>query len=345
MYSLMYLYKKLIENVCEWSYYFNAPHLTVDTLLSSDRSFNFIKEYFKCGGKAEVFNVHHIMKHEEIKERSPHIISTYLLGILIAKCFGIDLHTCDCNRINFKYIWFLACLYHDIGYVYENMYDCRYLRMIQTDGLDAIQEICNIKYLHETEFITYKKEYINTYLRNRSMCANGKMGKIDHGITGGLLLYDRLRNNFEQAWKKAYCCDHNISRESFEYNGLRFSNTHYKYYAQAADAIIAHNIWIDSLNEYLLKDGKTILGKYRIGHNNQVAFILSLADTLEPIKRMGFNSLDRIFFEEKNNGFTFSMASDIYKCIYDNITNLQTWVDVNILEERNQGRFSIMVKE
>ena len=38
----------------------------------------------------------------------------------------------------------MACLYHDIGYVYENDYNCMNIRMVQKEGLKALKEICNI---------------------------------------------------------------------------------------------------------------------------------------------------------------------------------------------------------
>lgn len=345
MNTLKYYYNNIIKNKDEWSYYMYPPCLSVDTLRSNNESLKFIEEYFKRGGKERVFDNIDIRRNKkEIEERATHIISTYILGIIIAKCFNRDLKTRDCNNINFKYLWFLACLYHDIGYVYENMKNCKYLKAIQTDGLDAMQYVCEIKYLHDREFITYKKEYINTYLTNRAICSNGEMGKIDHGIAGGLLLYDRLMKNFDQAWVIAYNCDCSISRESFEYNGLHFSNTHYKYYAEAADAIIAHNIWMNTLKEYLQKEGKSYFEVNRIEKNNKILFILSLADTLEPIKRKGIMALDEICFEEIKNGFTLSMPVDVYSTIYGNISDLKTWVDVEIIEERNQGRFSIKLK-
>lgn len=346
MSSLRECYNDLTKDTNRWSYYNNAPSLTVDIMKSNNMSFTFIKDYFKCGGKEEVFQPLQIKSNEtELEERAPHIISTYLLGILIADSLGIDLQTRDSKNINFKYLWFLACLYHDIGYVYENIHNCKYLRMIQADGLDAIREVCDIKYLHEREFITYKREHVNTYLTNRAACTHGKVGKIDHGIAGGLMLYDQLRKNYERVWKKVSRYNANVSRKYFEYKGLYFSNSHYEYYAEAADAIIAHNIWLSTLNKYLKNEKKTKLREQIINKSNPTAFILSLADSLEPIKRGKFEILDRISFEQIRNGFAFSMPIFIYENIYGKISDLKTWVVIDIIEEKGQGRFSIVTKE
>lgn len=335
MTTLKQMYEELIKSTNRWSYYSTYPYLDYQTLLSETASYEFIKNYFQCGGKEKVFqNDPLIIRHESfLKGRSPHILSTFLLGILIAESLNYDTNTRDSNSISFKYLWFLACLYHDIGYVYENSHNCTYLRMLQTDGLDAVQEICNIKYLHEHEFKTYKKEYINIYLSNRAMCSSGMAGIIDHGIVGGLLLYDRLRKIFEQAWKKAYKNDNNISRENFNYNGLFFSNAHYEYYAKAADAIIAHNVWVDTLNKYLAKERKQHLKENKIDQNNEIAFILALADTLEPIKRYGIYILDMIYFEKSYGGFILSMPYRESADDYEYISNLSNWVNIYVVPE------------
>src|SRR5699024_1552141 len=140
-------------------------------------------------------------------------ISTYLLGIRLAELFKILPYGNKANEVNdpyskdgfnFKYYWFLACLYHDVGYVYENstyldesikgkqkrinkLQDN--LSALQTDGLEAIQEICDIRYLHNRVFKTYDRSEIDLYLKGRATCCNC----IDHGIAGGLMLYDKLR--------------------------------------------------------------------------------------------------------------------------------------------------------
>lgn len=229
----------------KWCYYSsNHPNLSIKTLKNEDESYEFIKEYFKCGGKEQVFCFEIIQDHEEkIKERAQHIISTFLLGFIVANSFGINV-----DERKFKYLWFLTCLYHDIGYVYEEESKCEHLCALQTGGLDAAKKICGIKYTSNDEFSTYCKEYVNIYLSHRARCTYGKKGKIDHGIVGGLMLYDRLRKNYESAKQKP---DLVGTESGFYYNGLFFSEEHFKYYAEAADAIIAHNIWKSTLDNYL----------------------------------------------------------------------------------------------
>lgn len=344
--TLKELYKDLINDPDRWLYYHsNQPRLKYEMLFDETASYDFIIKYFRCGGKEKVFEDDpYIIKNEFVlKERSPHIVSTFLLGILIAKNLKIDINTNNNDNINFKYLWFLACLYHDIGYVYENDNNCMNLRMVQKKGLNALKDICNIKCLRNNElFKTYKKENIDLYLSNRAICSSGNIGKIDHGIVGGLLLYDRLKKNFYEARKKANKNDPNFSKDKFEYNELNYSKTHFEYYAEAADAIIAHNIWINTLNEYLTKNNKVPLEGNKIDKNNKIAFILALADTLEPIKKYGIFALNMISFKETKEGFDLIMPDEMKENDYKYICNLSDWMNVDV--DRCGNRFSILYK-
>lgn len=346
--TLKELYKDLIEDLDSWLYYHsNQPRLKYEMLFDKTASYDFIKNYFKCGGKGKVFEDDpYIIKYEYVlKERSPHIVSTFLLGIQIAKSLKFDINMKNNDNINFIYLWFMACLYHDIGYVYENDYNCMNLRMVQKEGLKALKEICDIKYMCNNEFKTYKKGYIDLYFSNRAICSSGNIGKIDHGIVGGLLLYDRLRKNFYEARKKANKNDPNFSKDKFEYNELNYSKTHFEYYAEAADAIIAHNIWINTLNEYLTKNNKVPLEGNKIDKNNKIAFILALADTLEPIKKYGIFALNMISFEKTKDGkdgFDLIMPDEMKENDYRYICNLSDWINVNV--NRCGNRFSILYK-
>ena len=156
------------------------------------------------------------------------------------------------------------------------------------------------------------------------------------------MLYDRLRKNFDEAWNKAKRNDPKVLRTDFTYKELHFSNEHYKYYAEAADAIIAHNIWINTLNEYLIKNDKEPLKEIKIDKNNKIAFILALADTLEPIKKPEINDLDMISFEETKDGFDLIMPDEMKENNYKYICNLSDWINVNV--DRCGNRFKIQYK-
>lgn len=331
MKTLRNYYEEMIKDG-KWCYYSsNHPNLSIKTLKNEDESYEFIKEYFKCGGKEQVFCFEIIQDHEEkIKERAQHIISTFLLGFIVANSFGINV-----DERKFKYLWFLTCLYHDIGYVYEEESKCEHLCALQTGGLDAAKKICGIKYTSNDEFSTYCKEYVNIYLSHRARCTYGKKGKIDHGIVGGLMLYDRLRKNYESAKQKP---DLVGTESGFYYNGLFFSEEHFKYYAEAADAIIAHNIWKSTLDNYLEIEQYMKLNATNIPNitiDKKMAFVLAIADTLEPLKRTNnMDVLDEIEFESKKikNGFNIFIPQK-YETIFEGVRGLSSWVNVDVGDE------------
>ena len=337
MITLQEMYKDLISNTERWSYYQNPPNLCYDALSNEDDSFNFIKDYFSLGRKKALFDDKNIEGNLEIiKGRAQHIVSTYLLGIIIAESFGFDLNKRDDNNVNLKYLWFLACLYHDIGYVYEETHYCENLREIREKGLLALRGICGITYCKSDEFRTYEKRVVNLYFKNRAKCTDKEIGKMDHGIVGGLMLYDRLIKNYNQAQKKEFGENQKDAKESFEYNGLFFSKEHFIYYAEAADAIISHNIWTDTLKGYLKAEKKESLMPSKINEKNKIAYILAIADTIEPIKRKESLILENISFEKIENGFVLLMPYLDDNNKYEYLRDLPNWVDISVNDNNNK---------
>lgn len=334
------------NNNCDWSYY-HGIHIPANALVCGDKALKFIKSYFELAGKETVFSFPQIPQYEKVlEERAPHIVSTFLLGKRIAECVGINIAERNENGMSFQYYWFLSCLYHDLGYVYENQSSCEHLRMISIDGLEAIQEVCGITYLHNREFKTYSREDVDLYLRKRAICKDGKRGVIDHGIVGGLMLYDGLRKRFEESWKKRTDREHS-NRYSFDIKvssrTLHCSNSHFQDYAKAADAIIMHNIWVSTLFQYMNEEGitrKISNDPIRCDMGNQLCFILCLADTIEPIKRKP-EYVDRVSFSFCNKQITIETDEDVMEDVYRNIKKCESWLSVNIQKERNRVSISI----
>ena len=135
-------YKKLMADTERWCYYdADVPKLSFKMLNCKDKSYEFIKKYFKRGGKNAMLDFKQLDKYtKKIKSRAPYIISEFLLGILIEEAFNIDLNRRKDN-ICFKHLLFLACLYHNIGYAYKEEQKCEDLRTLW-----LIQEIGDIEY-------------------------------------------------------------------------------------------------------------------------------------------------------------------------------------------------------
>jgi len=235
-------YHEISQNTPRWSYY-SAPNIYIaDKWKDAESAFDFIKKYFELGGKGNVLNDTRLnIKITAVKDRSPHIISVYLLGIKIAESLGINTAERTDGYTSFLYLWFLSCLYHDVGYAYETTPICEELVISRTYGIDGLKLICDLKHVNNRAFKTYKRELVNYYLKCRSDYRKSKP-VIDHGIIGGLLLYDRLIEQFHKSYRLRPNSDEK-QNDFHNDKGLHLSTRDFKKYGEAADAIIAHNIW------------------------------------------------------------------------------------------------------
>lgn len=349
MQTLKSLFNEISLDKDRWSYYKKTDFNIGNKWNSKDEALAFIESYFNYGGKSRCFEDPQLERNRAfVKERAPHIISTFLIGIKLFECFQIKTEPRDGNGMNLKYYWFLTCLYHDIGYAFEADSTCEQLRMLQSDGLAAIRKIADIQYLHKREFRRFSMEEIDLYLKGRAYCDTGCRGCVDHGIIGGLLLYDRLRKQFKISWKKR--TRKSDSRDSFYIKDechkrtLHLSNKHYKAYAVAADAIMGHNIWLDSFNGYAAQYDeqhtlKKLAGdKAKIPFENELSFILAIADTLEPLKRN--LALDIVSIEALSPGVKIKVKlSDPDNPntlqFQKSIRQLQDWVAVTVKESES----------
>ena len=275
------------------------------------------------------------------QERAVHIVSTFLLGLKIAMdCLDIDINIRDSDNMSFQYEWFMTCLYHDIGYVYEKRSSENDVRKIASDGINGISDICgnNIS-IDEQIFKTYPECIVDLYFRKRAECQ--KKGCIDHGIIGGILLYNGLSNMFNIAWEHRLN-KNQITKDSFDAcisgRKLHYSTKHFEEYAKAADAIIMHNIWKKTLQEYIAKEFKW--RKVRINpkvscKNNPLCFILCLADTIEPLKR-ALNTEDTIYFSFTPKLLKIHSDKEKIRKIYEEIKDCEDWLDVNVCKKEEE---------
>ncbi|MEG2222393.1 MAG: hypothetical protein RRY95_06690, partial [Oscillospiraceae bacterium] len=120
---------------------------------------------------------------------------------------------------------------------------------------------------------------------------------------------------------------------------LYLSNEHYESYAMAADAIMGHNIWLESFKEYADQCDeqhtlKKLTGvKAKIPFKNKLSFILAIADTLEPLKRN--LPLDAVRIEALSPGVKIAVkvsdpGNQNTLQLQESIWNLQDWVAVTV---------------
>mgnify|MGYP000956720083 FL=1 len=270
------------------------------------------------------------------------------------------------NRIsgNELFIWFLMCLYHDMGYKLENKTDLvkEYYTLDKFLQKNEIKEEYNI-------FKVYKKKTLcENYYRYRAedryrTTEHGVIkehGVIDHGIAGGIILYNELVKNYYMV--KEYS---GSNEDSFEYSNRKFSKDNFKDYAKAAIGIIRHNMWYAS-------DSDTCRTYYRFGLNDLISesnnkicytddrllFLLCLADTIEPLKRfrnLGTNEeineiLRQICMDieninnQKNSKITITIqVSDELENkdkLIENCRSLDSWMNVETTQEDNKVKIT-----
>lgn len=131
-------------------------------------------------------------------------------------------------------------------------------------------------------------------IRYFNYCIN-VWGKIDHGITGGFLFYDRMVKNYVSAYFSALKESPALqigaaSFRNFTYMGKHFCIEQLPAFLHIAGCIAAHNIWKQSEDQreeyerYLLDVLLAENYKNITFEEDPLLYILALTDTLEPTK-------------------------------------------------------------
>lgn len=392
---IMNLYQQIIElyrDEKEWNYYSSNMHnlKDMDKLFSGEWAKDFIKKYFECGEKQGV--IWPCIDEMECM-RSMHTISVFFLGILIQEKLAPNLEIVSqyIENYKFSYIWFLVCLYHDLGYVVEKDWSYKY-KYIQKSNeylrkyncMDRIREQYAFKelglvYVPRFGYVcgitdrnrqsggivftdgnivcrsTYRLRTVWNYLEYCKMMPN--INHYDHGIVGGLWLYDSLYKNYREKYEDERKRNHGIKFRSFIYDDrLHFSTEQITVFAYIADCIIAHNIWPANadMSELYQKYGLEELtySQFRpiTFARNPVLYILAIADTIEPIKIYSGDYQGKEIDIWKGIDITFSTTYLIIK-IYDDrlqfnkmvrkVNGLENWISVKIDINKHERKICI----
>lgn len=273
------------------------------------------------------------------KERLSHIINTFLLGIYLYDKIhkikeNIDIQLSDTlakARHDFTFLWFLICLYHDLGY---------------SEEVDNIEPdwTCQDKYLGSIVAVPkLYKEIYKYYFVYRKLEHN----KIDHGIFAGLTMYKDLCKNREQKARE-------IKRADLWNPSL------IPLYNLASWIVLAHNIWfvkdtdIDNckiyqkyrLEQLILKtntnNGQNEIANYPIKlSQHPLLFLFCLVDLIEPMKRIGcMDCCDKIDFRITKNKLIIKTNLDCNSGqeYIKNITSANDWLTIT---ERNNNTVTI----
>lgn len=326
--------KSLFDKFIEYgkhrqSYYgirIDASKLFSGDNCEKDNCREFIKQHFETGHKDRVLYTPWQDENGSYKEQGKHThtVSLYLLALLLENDSGglIELPLQEAIRSyccwgDYRYTWFLTCLYHDIAAHYERVdrmeWDFQYPKM-----LNYHLHRCNIQHtIYDYTLPTgvdlqkweprFPEELLFKYFWHqiapeKAKCDEERNPERDHGILGGYFLFDSLYKEFTQETQ-----GHNWRQEpATVIEGLQWCPAHLNHFACISDAIICHNLWTaniwpeDATSKYK-EDQRTLAHKYRTSgldsliikakeervsfQKYPLQFLLYLFDSIEPVKR------------------------------------------------------------
>lgn len=273
------IYKSIFERKKLWDYYDTG--IDVPVLSSSTNCYNFITDYIEFSEKSNTLLSKYFdsLKQDSVKRLS-HIVSTFFFGLwlfhhktdkfirerIINELDGLSIFNGfdDINK-QFTFVWFMAALFHDLGYPAEETKAGVKLPDNQVPFVNSIP--C----FYETVF----KDYYN--YRN---CR-------EHGIYAGLI-FDRDICKIREY--QEYSCSKLNWDKKFE-----------KLYHYVAWIIMSHNIWMkrDSDPDILIyrqknltplilsseKNSEGMYKDYKIAFKDYPLFsFFCIIDTIEPMK-------------------------------------------------------------
>ena len=313
----------------QWNYYSDEfiEKLNITTL---DDCREFIRKFFAVSGKAGELN-----SIEEIKllsnERCQHIVYVFFLGVgIYDKVAGIrtrideqiqqyvEQYGCK-SDVNFYFIWFLCCLFHDLGYVEEES-----KKLVERIDFQIGQTLVGVPDV-------FSRRTIKNYWGFRQKTH----GKNDHGIYAGITMYKSL-------------CEIRSEQEkdSWENEKLSWEKELEHIYNVASWIVLCHNIWFghkqkmgecELYKEFNLEKLLLDEGEYRIKLNNHpLFFFFCLIDTIEPIKIVKDHSLLKLIdisFNENKLIITSNLKCGCGDHYLKSINGLNDWLTKTIRKD------------
>ena len=332
-------------------------------------SFNFIEDYFSAGSKRNVFTLDFERSFRK-DGKHQHTVALYYLGCKLFSLVDSTLrgflkeNLCSIDWYDFKYIWFLSCLYHDTASSIEHTsYSKQELDFFLGANCITHNVFRHKSMLPYSQLFTFPEKLVENYFNYRIDFHRS----VDHGILGGYLLFDRLKKNYDDAWRKRSRENHkngnpemcNEKYENFEYNNRNWQIDHLDLFAIIADSIIAHNIWFSDDSALYDHYGLTHLlispaNKITL-HDRPLLFFLSLLDTIEPVKcltRRGYKLIPvdalksvSVGIGPSDNLITITGCSTAikYDKWFQNVKKAEDWlnIEVSILSTR---KCNILIK-
>lgn len=342
MKDILQIYKDVFTDRSKWRYY---SHMDIDPFDSDSSTKEFITRFIELSGKAQENPLYDNIDKLD-NQRVRHIVSTFFLGTylyfnvqeikipidVVIKRFKKQNPN---SKIEFSFIWFLICLFHDLGYSIEN--NENYLNF---DGfIDGkvkyfLKERVGVPALYESVY----KDYFNYRLNS----TKDYIRKPDHGICGGIILFNKLNEILLRKQK---------NKES---EGLSWNQKLINIYRYASWVILSHNIFFirkgdadekiyRANNLDLLILDKTEHSKIELSKHSFL-FLFELVDSIDPIKTFGtYDNLNNLKCCVDENKIIFEVSDfKLQDTYFSKISDLRRWLIPDIKKEGN--RIEIKIK-
>jgi hypothetical protein len=115
-----------------WDYY---QRITINPVSNPERACEFINEFFSLGSKRHIFTNKYTLNEigNLVLEHNAHTIKVFFIGVYLQQQLDRELSINSIIGLNyeFSYLWYLSCLFHDYGYIYEQqtISESDYVRM------------------------------------------------------------------------------------------------------------------------------------------------------------------------------------------------------------------------
>ena len=345
------LYNEIISSPSKWIYWDYNDNIVDEikniipdfsSMYNEGRAERLIMKLLRAGNKAEGSLVNNVKLLTE--ERKRHVVSLFFIGHLFydrikvireyvnAQIKSLDFpqpedEPVDSQRL-FSFLWILLCLFHDLGYAYEE-------GKLRIEDVSSLEDIYS-KLLNDFNPPIYNVDNIANHDKYR-LC---KWGVKDHGIWGGRMFFKdmiQIKSLLLQTAGIDKTCV--FCAEGDEH-----------IYAFAAWIIVCHNLRYNSgkdaysncfkcqhLEDFIKSKARCINLK-----SNPLLFLFCLADTIEPTKILkssngnqhSLNICKLLELDFSENVMSFNLdkmidykAGDEYK---KTISSINDWlIDVN----------------
>lgn len=334
MKNLLSVYEEIFRDTECWKYYFSMT--PINPFRNNADAKEFVKKFIELSGKADDNILYDGIDSLDDK-RISHIVSTLFLGTYLYRNITSIREPIDRllekyqeqnpdSTIKFSFLWFLICLFHDLGYNIEEIkkydsYD------------DFLSQSCSVPSFLKSKvgvpdvYFNIYKAYFNYRLESKD---KGFGGKPDHGICGGILLYDVLNKIVNKHIRKGY---------EKRTRGLYWDKKLLNIYKRVSWVILSHNIyfaWEGSKNYMDYKENPALheliltkeLGPLVKLNKHPFLFLFLLVDSIEPLKKLDyFEALDKILVECAPNILRIKFRDEvILEQFKENIEGLQWYL-------------------